>query len=376
MNKKKTIKYVILVIAILIVLIILLTSLGDIKKIANIFKTSVKWYYLLACLGAVLIYFFFVESSLDFLFKKKYKDISSFQIYNIAGSGLFFDAITPFSTGGQPFEAYALKRLNVKLSDSTSILLVNFLVYQIVLNVFTSILLIFYYPRIHEQVDNIVIFIIVGFSINFFIMALLILIGTTKFMGKAIIKLMDLLCKIKFLNKYLGKEKENFKQYVNDMQSAFKDMKNHLGVVALCTIIRSISLIIYYSIPFLAFLSIGINLGFDNFIYCIAVTSFSLTIAIWVPTPGSSGGAELAFTTLFVGLIDNESKDERQSLALSGMLVWRFFTYYLSIIYGFIRYLIFEKKMSKIEKNIDNKDKISLETDVKREENIDDDISI
>ena len=333
MNKKRTIKYVILVIAILIVLIILLTSLGDIKKIANIFKTSVKWYYLLACLGVVLLYFFFVETSLFILIKNKYKDISSFQVYNIAGSGLFFDAITPFSTGGQPFQAYALKRMNVKLSDSTSILLVNFLVYQIVLNVFTAILLIFYYPRIHEQVDNIVIFIIVGFTINFLIMALLILIGTTKFMGKAIIKLMDLLCKIKFLNKLIGKEKDNFKQYVNDMQSAFKDMKNHFGIVFICVITRSISLIIYYSIPFLAFLSIGINLGFDNFIYCIAVTSFSLTIAIWVPTPGSSGGAELAFTTLFVGLINNESKDERQALALSGMLVWRFFTYYLYIIY-------------------------------------------
>lgn len=376
MDKKKTIKYVIFVIAILIVLIILLTSLGDIKKIANIFKTSVKWYYLLACFGAVLLYFFFVESSLFVLIKRKYKDISSFQIYNVAGSGLFFDAITPFSTGGQPFQAYALKRMNVKLSDSTSILLVNFLVYQVVLNVFSAILLIFYYPRIHDQVDNIVIFIIVGFSINFLIMALLILIGTTKFMGKAIIKIMDLLCKIKFLNKYLGKEKENFKQYVNDMQSAFKDMKNHLGVVTLCVIIRSISLIIYYSIPFLAFLAIGINLGYDNFIYCIAVTSFSLTIAIWVPTPGSSGGAELAFTTLFVGLIDNESKDERQAIALSGMLIWRFFTYYLSIIYGFIRYIIFEQKMIKIEKEIEENKKIILETEAKRDDNIDDSISI
>ena len=376
MNKKKTIKYVILVIAILIVLIILLTSLGDIKKIANIFKTSVKWYYLLACFGAVLLYFFFVESSLFVLIKRKYKDISSFQIYNVAGSGLFFDAITPFSTGGQPFQAYALKRMNVKLSDSTSILLVNFLVYQVVLNVFSAVLLIFYYPRIHDQVDNIVIFIIVGFSINFLIMALLILIGTTKFMGKAIIKIMDLLCKIKFLNKYLGKEKENFKKYVNDMQSAFKDMKNHLGVVTLCVIIRSISLIIYYSIPFLAFLAIGINLGYDNFIYCIAVTSFSLTIAIWVPTPGSSGGAELAFTTLFVGLIDNESKDERQAIALSGMLIWRFFTYYLSIIYGFIRYIIFEQKMIKIEKEIEENKKIILETEAKRDDNIDDSISI
>ena len=376
MNKKRNIKYVILVIAILIVLIILLTSLGDIKKIANIFKTSVKWYYLLACLGVVLLYFFFVETSLFILIKNKYKDISSFQVYNIAGSGLFFDAITPFSTGGQPFQAYALKRMNVKLSDSTSILLVNFLVYQIVLNVFTAILLIFYYPRIHEQVDNIVIFIIVGFTINFLIMALLILIGTTKFMGKAIIKLMDLLCKIKFLNKLIGKEKDNFKQYVNDMQSAFKDMKNHFGIVFICVITRSISLIIYYSIPFLAFLSIGINLGFDNFIYCIAVTSFSLTIAIWVPTPGSSGGAELAFTTLFVGLINNESKDERQALALSGMLVWRFFTYYLSIIYGFIRYLIFERKMSKIENNLDDNKKIILENELKRDDNINDEISI
>ena len=50
--------------------------------------------------------------------------------------------------------------------------------------------------------------------------------------------------------------------------------------------------------------------------------------------------AELAFTTFFTGLI---AFDDSTNIALSGMLIWRMFTYYLLIFYGMIMYALFER---------------------------------
>lgn len=339
-SRNKIIKNLILVVGILIVLIILLCSLGDITKIWNIITNNTKPWHLLLCLGVVLLYAFFNQLSLVMLVKHKYKDISFLDCYYISGSEFFFNAITPFSSGGQPFQAYALKRKNVKLSDSTSCLLLNFLAYQIVLNLFCAICIILYYNRLKAQVDNIVWLVIVGFSINLLVMILIVLIGTTKFMGKLLSKLMDLLCKIKFINKFIGNKKESFDTYVIEMQEAFREINRSKLLWLGCVITKVISLFLYYCIPYFAFICIGINLGIDNLFYVIAITSFSLTVTIWLPTPGSSGGAELAFTTFFTGLIN---ADDKKNLALSGMLIWRFFTYYLLIFYGFLMYVLFER---------------------------------
>ena len=45
----------------------------------------------------------------------------------------FFNAITPFSSGGQPFELYCLKKEKIKMADATTIVIEQFVVYQIAL---------------------------------------------------------------------------------------------------------------------------------------------------------------------------------------------------------------------------------------------------
>lgn len=367
-NKKKLIRNLILVLGILIVLIILLVSLGDIKAIWSTITSSANPWWMLACFGILLCYCFFNQTSIVLLTKRKYKDVSTLDLYCIAGSEYFFNGITPFSSGGQPFQAYALKQKDVKLSDSTSILLLNFLTYQIVMNLISLFSVIFFYSDLAKDVPNLSWLIFVGFSINLFVMVILVLLGTTKFMGKAIIKLIDLLSKIKFLKK-LANKKEGFTIYVEEVQKCFKEMSKSKGVWLTCALTKALSLICYYMIPFFAFLSIGINLGWENFIYTAAVTSFALTLSVWVPTPGSSGGAELAFTTLFVSLaalqggIHNPNSDAEvaKTLALSGMLIWRLFTYYLLMILGLIMYLIFDKRNRKFEKQTENTELIEAE---------------
>ena len=351
LSKKKIIRNLILVLGILIILIILLCSLGDIKAIWNTISTRCDLLWLLATFGITFLYAIINQMSMVFLTKRKYKDISFFTLFFISGSEYFFNAITPFSSGGQPFLAYALKRKNVKLSDSTSILLLNFLAYQIVMNIISIFGVIFYYHKLVTEVPNFGILVGVGFSINFVIMIILILLGTTKFMGKAIVGLLDLLCKIKFLKKLLGSKRESFIIYVSEMQAAFKEMTLAPGAWFKALLTKMIAHILYYAIPFFSFLALRINLGYENFMYVFFVTSFALTIAVWVPTPGASGGAELAFTTLFISLAALNSApynpegtvETAKTLAMSGMLIWRFFTYYYLILHGFINYIIFEK---------------------------------
>ena len=341
-DKKKIIRNVILVLAILVILIILLTSLGDIKSIFDVLVNKTNYLYVLLGIFIVLIYALIFQLSLTVLIKKKSKSISFTDSMLISGTEYFFNGITPFSSGGQPFQAYALKRKNMKLSDSTSILLLNFLAYQIVINVFSIVCIFIYFTRLKEQINNLIWLLIIGFSINFIVMIIIILIGVTRFTGNFFIKIMTLLCRIKFLNKYLEKRIDSFEIYINEMQLAFKEIAKSKATWLLVIILKAISLMFYYSIPFFIYYAIGVDLKISNLFYIIAMCSFALTISVWVPTPGASGGAELAFTTLFSGLMIGY--DDPQNLAMSGMLIWRLLTYYFLMIYGLFNYLLFERR--------------------------------
>lgn len=341
-SKKSIWKKLVLVFAILVVLIILLCSLGDIKAIWNVLSTQTNYLYIGICALLAILYCLFIQASLTVIIRKKYNGIGIIDSMYIAGSEFFFNGVTPFSSGGQPFQAYALKQKNMKLSDSTSALLLNFLIYQIVLNLFSIVCMSLYFTRIKEQVDNFIWLLIVGFSINLLIMLFLIGIGTIKSIGNLFVKLLVLLSKIKFLNKILSSKIEPFKIYIQETQDAFKEMYKYKGTVLVSFILKAIGLFVYYSIPFFIFWAIGVKIDMENLFYVVAMTSFALTISIWIPTPGASGGAELAFTTLFVGLLTGYS--DINNLTMSGMLLWRLITYYFLMAYGFVMYILFERR--------------------------------
>ena len=344
MSKGKIIRNLIFVFAILLLVILMVISLGDIKKIFNVLSNAKISFIFLAILF-VLLYAITYQASLMLLTKYRYKDIKFIDLYAISGTEFFFNAITPFSSGGQPFQAYALKRKNMKLSDSTSALLINFIAYQICLNLIGVVFIILYYNRVYEQINGFIAFLIVGFSINMIIMIGLILIGTVKPIGKLFIFLYDKLCKIKFLNK-LSNKRENFINYIDNMQNAFKEIIKSFKLWIFVLLTKILSFAFYYSIPFIALYAIGVEIKMADLPYTMALAAFVLTIAIWVPTPGASGGVEYAFKELYSPFIEGYGYTENDALqmSLAVMMIWRMLTYYFLILYGFILYLIFEKR--------------------------------
>ena len=340
-SKKKIIKYVLLVLALLVIALIFIFSIGDIKEIFNVLAHQTNYGYIALCILILLLYCITMQLSLTVLIKNKQKEIGFFDSMYISGTDFFFNNITPFATGGQPFQAYALKAKKMKFSDSTAILLGNFLSYQMSINVIFGAFLIIYFDRIQNQVDNLMWLIFIGFGINLIIMIIVILIGCTKTAGRIIVGMMVLLSKIKFLNKFISNKIDKFSVYIEETQQGFKELSKSIGAVLINFILKLISLLIYYSIPFFIYHAIGVKLDYSDIFYVIAMTSFALTIICWVPTPGAVGGIELAFTTLFSGLLIGYT--DVSSITISAMLLWRLITYYLILVYGFVMYILFER---------------------------------
>lgn len=346
MNKKKIIRNVIFVLAILILMIVLVVNLGDIKKIWH-YISQTNYLIVLLAIGILLLYAVINQLSLISLAKFRYKEIKYVDCYCITGSEYFFNAITPFSSGGQPFEAYAFKRKGMPLSNSTSILLINFIAYQVILNVISVVFMIFFYGRVKEQIHSFVWLLLLGFSINALIMVGLVSIGISKTTRKFFLKLFDLICKIKPLRRF-QKKHDNIEKYMENMQLAFKEIVKSPKQMIWVTFTKICSFAIYYSIPFFALWAVNAKMGISDLPYIMALTSFTLTIATWVPTPGGAGGIEVAFTLLYTPLLSSPSygwtDDEAKSICVAVVVIWRLLTYYLLILYGLILYLLFEKR--------------------------------
>ena len=129
MEKKKSNKLSILLLVI-VAFIVIFFSLKDNLDSAIDYLLNMNYSWILLSVILVLLYIFFQSlSQYRFLkeVKKDYKLSSCLKLMTIA---MFFNAITPFSSGGQPFEMYLLNKEGIKVSDSANALLQNFITFQ------------------------------------------------------------------------------------------------------------------------------------------------------------------------------------------------------------------------------------------------------
>ena len=64
-----------------------------------------------------------------------------------------------------------------------------------------------------------------------------------------------------------------------------------------------------------------------------------------MPSPGGSVGVEMAYQYLFSGFFSNKLNSETfNTIVKSSLLIWRFITYYFSILFSAIIVLIYRGK--------------------------------
>lgn len=352
---KKHLPKIILVAAMLIIVLIVIFSLNDIHEIGKVLK-NVNWIWLWAAIGMLLLYILVYPLALCILGKSKKEESISFKdSYMIATTEYFFNGITPFSSGGQPFQIYAYNQLGVPLHRSSGIILLNFVASQTAL-VVLCILAFFYYPKLTMDVVYLKVMIFVGLFINVFILLLFIAVGISKTLRKLATRFVQWFFNLKIFKGKMNKKILSFESYCDGAQETFKALVAQKGKFTLCIVTKIIAFICYYCIPFFILKALNIEVGVADIAIIVAMTTFAVAMTCYIPTPGSAGGIEFAFQSLFVTLLPQISA----TVAISGVLLWRFITYYLLMLISFIVYLIFESYVShkkKFEMKVEEIDK-------------------
>ncbi|MDD3452863.1 MAG: lysylphosphatidylglycerol synthase transmembrane domain-containing protein [Bacilli bacterium] len=332
MKTKDIINYLILII---ITGLVLYFSLKDdcFTIINNILNMNVL-YLILAFIFYLL--FLFCKSVGTWIiaktFNKNYKLKSSFRM---AIETTFFHAITPFATGGQPYEIYRLNKDKLSGMDSANVSIQNFILYQLAL-VALGIFAIAYNHFTGLFADNEVLkkLVIVGFLVNFLVIVGLFILTYTKALKKYIIKfLVGLLQKIKIMKKH-NESDIRMHKYLIEFDKGAKLLLQNKRKFILLFLVQLLGLIFYYITPL--FVILAANINNVNAIESIVVSAYIMIIGAFVPIPGGTGGIEYGFIAFYGNFIKGGSLN-------AIMLVWRFLTYYLSMIIG-MTVLSFRKK--------------------------------
>ena len=247
----------------------------------------------------------------------------------------FVNAITPFATGGQPYQIYYLNKKGIRSGTATGIILQNFIVYQIALVFLGIVALISNYIFHFFPYNSLLVYLItLGFIINTLVIVISFIVSFSKKLDKKLIKL-----GIAFLTKFhLVKDKEKTLSKWNDRISKFHDsasilVKNKKLFISMI-FVNFLYLSLLYLIPMFVLFAMG-DFGSVNVFTSIVSSAYVMLIGSLVPIPGGTGGLEYGYIKFYGNFISG-------GILSASMLIWRFITYYFGLIVGAIAFNIKE----------------------------------
>lgn len=245
----------------------------------------------------------------------------------------FFHGITPSASGGQFAQVYVFKKQGVAVSDSASVLWMDFVVYQstMILSVLLLILCRFHY--FYTNYSQFFILVLFGFFINGLVIVGLWALAKfpvvyTWLSTKGIV-IAHKLHIVKDEQKALTSLQSQLERFASET----KRLKNHRILIVKIVIANLFRLALYYSIPFFCAKALGIKIGPELLISVMALSSFVSMINAFIPIPGASGGTEATYVLMFSTILGKLG-------ATTTMILWRVTTYYFIMIIGAIAFII------------------------------------
>ena len=246
-------------------------------------------------------------------------------------AGLFCN-ITPGASGGQVGQGYIFRKQGIPVSHSVGILWLDFIVYQSVMTLFVLALLILRFNYYYTNYSQFFLIVIFGFMISSGIIFFLWLLASSpRFYTWLTTTGINIGAKL-----HLIRNKEATLANLNHSLQAFSKeivvLKTHRKMIVSIAIEDLLRLTLYYSIPYWCAKALNIPVTPDRLLDIIALSSFVSMVNAFLPMPGSSGGTEATFVLMFSTIFDKVD-------AASIMILWRFVTFYQTLIIGGIMFL-------------------------------------
>ena len=322
--KKNIINFLILIV--ITILVLYLSLRNNYIEIINTIKNMNLLLFLLAII--VFILYIFIKSIIMKVVVNNFKnDYTIKKSFRMGLETNFFHAITPFATGGQPYEIYRLNKDGISVINAANISIQNFIIYQTALVLLGIFAVTYNYIfKLYPDITLLRNLVLIGFIINFLVIVVLFSITYFKKGNKVVINfIINILSKLKIIKN--KEEKINqFEKYLSDFNDGAKILLKNKKKFIMLILLQLLSLSLLYLVPYFIVKGVGLNISIIN---VIVTSAYVMLIGAFVPIPGGTGGLEYGFISFYGNFITGPKIN-------AIMLIWRFVTYYFGMILGAI----------------------------------------
>ena len=253
--------------------------------------------------------------------------------------GLFYSSVTPAATGGQPMQVFAFKKRGIPSGVSSSALTVKFFCFQMAL-LGTGALMWILNPHIVSECFRAYptarVMVITGFVLNGFTVAAVLLLAINKNIVRAIITFIIFLGRKLRIVKDPAGTASRMDATMADFHASVDMITHHPGKLLVLLMISVIQVLGLMSISYCVYRAFRLN---SHSYGDVVVLQFLLYIgASYTPLPGASGAQEGGFAWMFGRVFPG-------NVLFGALLLWRFLTYYLSLLVG-LGCVIYDRSLS------------------------------
>ena len=195
------------------------------------------------------------------------------------------------------------------------------------LAVYSTVLWIAYGSYVAACVGSNMWILIVGYVYNMFSVSLVVLMAINKRLVWAIIKLLVRIGAKFRLCKHPEATLTKWEDVLDTFHSSVMSLREHPGELVVQLLIGGAQLIALMTVTF--FIYKGFELAGASYGQIITMAMLLYVSAAYTPLPGASGAQEGVFALYFANIFPS-------GIRLMALLLWRFFTYYISRIIGAI----------------------------------------
>ena len=324
-SKRKQVIGIITIIVLLIITILIIKSRGediDFRMIMNTMRHANPGFFVLAVVS-MLFYVHIEGRAIAIIARPLGYKLKRRHTFVYASADIYFSAITPSATGGQPASAYYMIRDGMKGSDATITLVLNILLYTASLIILGLWALAWKFEFLIQCTRMIKILYVVGLATQILLLLLCILCmvsrETIRNLGGLLAKLLYKLRIIKSKTKMM----RGIRDFVNRYEKSANLVKSKPLVVINALCMNILQRFAYCAIGYFVYRSLGFNSM--SFWDIAAITLLLMMSVNSLPIPGAVGVSEGSFLSIFKSIYTN-------ILLVPAMTMTRLINYYICFI--------------------------------------------
>lgn len=243
---------------------------------------------------------------------------------SVSFMGRYFDRVTPWSMGGEPFQVLYLHKSGLSSGDSCAVTMSRHII-----RFFTVAVAVIAILASSGIATNVYVMIAAIVSVlgGLVIPTFMLICAFRPELGRKISGgIISLLCKIKII-KNREKAETKVNEDVSKFLSGIKYLSVNKGAIVVIGIAALVEMFVNNSVPFFVMRALGVSeVGYwETLVLCLFVNYASS----FAPTPGGAGIAELSFYAIFAAHIEG-------GLLFWAVLFWRIAVFYVPVFIGFV----------------------------------------